>query len=151
MRQRIEREIAGHQAEIRDHESTIRTLRDHLAGPLYRAARLPVPHPVRKALDRGEELLPTGKPYGELIPYIGESLEKLRHGTDLILNIAPAGCMVATMGGVLHPVVLHHAKRPDAQMATVLSQDGEVDRELIEFALLKQMGPERYYRKVASA
>lgn len=151
LRQRIEREIAGHQAEIREHESTIRTLRDHLAGPLYRAARLPLPHPVSKALARGEELLPTGKPYGELIPYIGESLEKLRDGTDLILNIAPAGCMVATMGGVLHPVVLHHANRPDAQMATVLSQDGEIDRELIEFALLKQMGPERYYRKVASA
>ncbi len=146
VRRRIEREIAGHQAEIREHESTIRALRDHLARPLYRAARRPLPHPVRNALKRAEELLPTGKPYGELLPYIGESLEKLEAGADLILNVAPAGCMVATMGGVMHPIILAHAGRPEAQMATVLSQDGEVDRELIEFALLKQMGPERYYR-----
>jgi hypothetical protein len=151
VRRRLEAEIAAHRAGIREQESTVRLLRDRLARPLYAAARIPLPHPVKGALERAGELLPTGKPYGELLPYVGESLERLQAGTDLILNLAPAGCMVATMGGVMHPLLLAHAGRPGARMATVLTQDGEVDRDLIEFALLKQMGPERYYRQVAPA
>ena len=74
-----------------------------------------------------------------------EALEKIEAGTDLSLNVAPAGCMVATMGGVMHPLILHHASKPAAQMESMLAQNGEVDRETIEFALLKQMGPARYY------
>ena len=104
-----------------------------------------MPHPVARILDRAEELLPTGKPYGELLPYVGDSIEKLEEGIDLILNLAPAGCMVSTMGGVMHPLVLNHAGKPHAHMQTILSQNGEVDHEAVEFALLKQMGPECFY------
>ena len=144
-RKAIEEEIDEHRKAIRSLKSTVEVLRDRLAKPLYAAARLPMPHPIKAAMTRAEELLPTGKPRGDLLPYVGESLEKIEAGTDLILNVAPAGCMVATMGGVMHPLVLHHANQPNAQMESVLSQNGEVDRETIEFALLKQMGPARYY------
>lgn len=144
-RQAIKGEIDEHRKGIRSLTSTIQVLRERLAKPLYAAAGLPMPHPIKTAMTRAAELLPTGKPHGDLLPYVGESLEKIDAGTDLILNVAPADCMVATMGGVMHPLVLNHANHPDAQMESILSQNGEVDRETIEFALLKQMGPARYY------
>jgi len=132
--------------EIEGLKETVATLRGRIVGPLYRAAGLAAPHPVEDALRDAEEIFPTGKPYGELLPYVGDSIRQLRAGTDLILNVAPAGCMVATMGGISHPLIRNHVRNSPARIQTILTQNGELDAEAVEFALLRRMGPVELHR-----
>ena len=139
-------EIAAQLEEIKAFESMINLLRNHLAKPIYHAAAISMPHQVRDLLETAEALLPTGKPYGELLPYIGESLLNLDDGVDLIINVAPSGCMVSTMGGILLPIVKDHSSNRNGHMQTLFSQNGEIDEEAIVFALLKRMEPLGYYR-----
>jgi hypothetical protein len=121
-------------------------LRHLVAAPLYRAAQLPVPLAAGSAMRMTRELLPTLRPLSEIATYAGEAIGELRHGADLVLNVAPNGCMVATMGEALTPAIVHAAGANAGRVQHLFSADGDVNEELLTLALLKAMGPERYYR-----
>lgn len=118
-----------------------------LARPLYRAAGVAMPGEVLAMLDSAREILPTLRPMGELAPYLGEAINQLRHGVDLFLNVAPEGCLVASMGEVLTPKLLAAAGGNGARIQNLFSADGDVDEELLTLALLKALGPQGYYRR----
>lgn len=122
-------------------------LRRLFAKPLYRAAGIPMPDAMSKVLDTAREVIPTLRPAGELAPYVGEALTKLRRDVDLFLNVAPEGCMVASMGEALTPKIMQHTRaQSKGRIQNLFSQDGDVDEEQLVLALLKVMGPERFYR-----
>jgi len=120
--------------------------RNLLAGPLYRASGLEMPAPISGMIEASRELLPTYRPIGELAPYIGEALAELRHGTDIVLNVAPNGCMISTMGEVLTPSIMHAQGVGSGRIQTLLSAEGDVDQEALTLAVLKATGPQRYYQ-----
>lgn len=122
-------------------------LRKVLAAPLYRAAGVEMPEPMPKALDTAGQILPTRRPGGELPPYIGEAMQKLREGYDLVLNVAPEGCMVSSMGEVMTPAIVQAVPGASGRIQHLFSQQGDVDEELIALALLKVLGPEGFYRR----
>ena len=121
-------------------------LREVLARPLYRAAGARMPESMEHILDVAATVIPTKRPAGELLPYVGEALLKLREGYDLVLNVAPEGCMVSSMGETITPGINAAAPEASGKIQHLFSQQGDVDRELIALALLKTIGPERYYR-----
>jgi activator of 2-hydroxyglutaryl-CoA dehydratase/predicted nucleotide-binding protein (sugar kinase/HSP70/actin superfamily) len=120
-----------------------RLLRHWVARPLYRAAALPLPLDAGAAAAMTRELLPTLRPAGELVTYVGEAIGALRHGADVVFNVAPSSCMVATMGEVLTPAIVA-AAATGGRVQHLFSADGTVDDELLQLALLKALGPERY-------
>ena len=120
-------------------------LRRVLAAPLYRAARLPLPPEVDKLLQRAREVLPTLRPVGEFAPYVGEALSELEHGAHLFLNIAPNTCMVSTMGEMLGPRLLQSKRRGNGRIQHLFSAAGEVNEDLLTLAVLKTVGPDRYF------
>jgi len=120
-------------------------LRDLMARPLYRAAGLPMPVSSPRAMETTRELIPTLRPLSEITSYVGEALDELREGADLVLNVGPNGCMVASMGEVLTPAIVHAAGAGHGRVQHLFSADGDVNEELLTVALLKAMGPERYY------
>jgi len=122
-------------------------LRSILAQPLYRAIGMEIPEPSPEILEVAKEVIPTLLPYGELGPYVGESLIKLRHDYDLILNVAPEGCMVSSMGEVMTPKIIKAAGDHEGRIQNLFSSDGEVDEELITLALLRRLGPRGYYSR----
>jgi hypothetical protein len=126
-------------------------LRNVLARSLYRASRLQMPSPVTEMIDASRELLPTYRPIGELAPYIGEALVELRKGIDVVLNVAPTGCMVASMGEVLTPSIMHADGIGSGRIQTLLSAEGDVNDEALTLAVLKATGPLRYYRAATDA
>ncbi|MDD1632802.1 MAG: hypothetical protein LUP91_11450, partial [Methylococcaceae bacterium] len=71
---------------IRDAQRSIDQLRNLLARPLYAAAGIPMPHPMRDVYAAAAPIIPTGKPYGELAPFVGEAVLRCREGVDLVLN-----------------------------------------------------------------
>lgn len=119
--------------------------RDILARPLYKAAKLQMPTASADLIKTSKELLPTLRPLGELAPYIGEALTELRHGTDVLLNVGPNGCMVSSMGEVLTPRIMQAAGVQSGRIQNLFSADGDVNEELLTLVVLKAMGPERYY------
>ena len=121
-------------------------LRHLIAKPLYRAAGLTIPVSAGAHMEVAREVLPTLRPFGELAPYLGEVIEGLRHGTDLILNVAPTGCMVSTMSQVFTPR-LRVAGCGEGHVQQLFSADGEVNEELLSLALLKSLGPEAMARR----
>jgi len=100
-----------------------------------------MPHPMRDVYAAAAPIIPTGKPYGELVPFVGEAVLRCREGADLILNVAPEGCMVSGMGEMLVPSILEQgsAEGPTT-IATLTSRDGEVNAEQLRLALLKALG-----------
>jgi hypothetical protein len=126
-------------------------LRRIIAKPLYDAAGLEMPEPMPKILDIAETVIQTKRPGGELVPYVGEALLKLQEGYDLILNVAPEGCMVSSMGEAITPGIYTAAPQAEGKIQHLFSQQGDIDDELIELALLKTIGPERYYRAAENA
>ncbi|MBS3936744.1 MAG: hypothetical protein KGZ43_11280, partial [Sulfuritalea sp.] len=147
---RPDRAIGATRGRIRLARSLQFILRNLMARPLYRAAGLPMPLATRKTLPATREMIPTLRPLGELATYAGEALHELRHGADLILNVAPNGCMVATMGEVLTPAIVAAAGQR-GRIQHLFSADGDVDEELLSLALLKALGPERLYEPGAGA
>jgi activator of 2-hydroxyglutaryl-CoA dehydratase/predicted nucleotide-binding protein (sugar kinase/HSP70/actin superfamily) len=121
-------------------------LRHLLAAPLYRAAGLKLPTPMWQVLETARTLLPTRRPDGELAPYLGEALLKLGEGYDLLLNIAPEGCMVSSMAEAITPAIARSAQAP-GRIQHLFSQQGDVDEELLALALLKTLGPEQLYSR----
>ncbi len=124
------------------------SMRTLVARPLYRAAGVPLPVSTTTATHKARKILPTLRPLGEISPYVGEVMTELRHGTDIVFNIAPNGCMVSSMGEALTPA-LQHASGKQGRVQHLFSADGDVNQELLTLALLKTMGPERYYRAAA--
>jgi len=139
--------IAASQSVIGTLEGLRYVINDLLAKPLYEAAGVAMPEPVESMLESAREILPTLRPAGELAPYVGEALNQLRHGVDLFLNVAPEGCMVASMGEVLAPKLIAAAGQKSARMQNLFSSDGDVDEELLTVALLKSLGPLGYYSR----
>jgi activator of 2-hydroxyglutaryl-CoA dehydratase/predicted nucleotide-binding protein (sugar kinase/HSP70/actin superfamily) len=127
------------------------SLRHLLAAPLYRAAGIKLPASMPGVLKVAEEVIPTRRPGGELVPYVGEVLLKLREGYDLVLNVAPEGCMVSSLGEVMTPGIARAAPEAKGRIQHLFSQQGDVDAELLALALLKTVGPERYYRASGQA
>ncbi|MGD9255989.1 MAG: hypothetical protein PVF23_09505, partial [Chromatiales bacterium] len=125
-------------------------LREVLARPLYRSANLRMPESMETILDVAGTVIPTKRPHGELLPYVGEALLKLRDGYDLVLNVAPEGCMVSSMGEAISPGINAAAPEANGKIQHLFSQQGDIDRELIALALLKTIGPERYYSLASS-
>ncbi|MCK5416773.1 hypothetical protein KAI92_05095 [Candidatus Parcubacteria bacterium] len=121
-------------------------IRNILAKPLYNSANISMPTLMSSILKSAKNILPTLKPRGELAPYTGEAIHKLETGTDLFLNIAPEGCMVSSMGEVLTPKILEFTKNK-GKIQNLFSQDGEINEEILTTALLKILGPEKFYRK----
>ena len=121
-------------------------LRRVIAKPLYDAAGLEMPESMPKVLSTAESVITTKRPGGELVPYVGEALLKLHKGYDLILNVAPEGCMVSSMGEAITPGIYHSVPEAKGKIQHLFSQQGDVDDELVSLALLKTIGPERYYR-----
>jgi activator of 2-hydroxyglutaryl-CoA dehydratase/predicted nucleotide-binding protein (sugar kinase/HSP70/actin superfamily) len=117
-----------------------------LARPLYRAAGLDMPEAVPHVLDEAKALIPTRRPGGELLPYLGEAVIKLKKGYDLMLNVAPEGCMVSSMGEVLTPAIVRAAPNGHGIVQPIFSQQGDVDEEKLALALLKSIGPYRLYQ-----
>jgi activator of 2-hydroxyglutaryl-CoA dehydratase/predicted nucleotide-binding protein (sugar kinase/HSP70/actin superfamily) len=120
-------------------------LRMVLAAPLYRAAAITLPESMNIVLEEAKVVMPTLVPPGELGSYVGEALIKLRERYDLFLNVAPEGCMVSSMGEVLTPGIQQQAGGK-GRLQGLFSADGEINEELLTVALLKVMGPEKYYR-----
>ncbi len=142
-----DREVGQARDRVRRTQLLKFILRDLVARPLYRAARLPLPVAADRSLCVTRELLPTLRPLSEIATYAGEVIDDLRHGTDLVLNVGPTGCMVSTMGEVLTPAIVHAAGSDrHGRVQHLFSADGEIDEELLTLALLKTMGPEHYYR-----
>lgn len=119
--------------------------RGYLVAPLYRAARVEMPEPMTTALQRARRLIPTRRPGGELVPYVGEALGKLEDGFDLVFNVAPEGCMVSTMGEAMAPRIVQGAGNR-GHIQPVFSAQGDLDEENIALAVLKAVGPQRLYR-----
>ncbi len=132
-------------AQIRATRMLQFSMRTLVARPLYRAAGVPLPLSAVSTTHKARKILPTLRPLGEISPYVGEVMAELRHGTDIVFNIAPNGCMVASMGEVLTPAIQHASGAP-GRVQHLFSADGDVNEELLTLALLKTMGPERYYR-----
>ncbi len=150
--QRLQAGAEGGARAAREARKRIRAARmlqfilyDLMARSLYRAAGLPMPVSTRKAMALTRELIPTLRPLSEITSYVGEALDELREGADLVLNVGPNSCMVASMGEVLTPAIVHAAGAGHGRVQHLLSADGDVNEELLTVALLKAMGPERYY------
>ena len=126
---------------IRESEQAIGQMRNLLARPIYAAAGVPMPHPMREIYAAAAPIIPTGKPHGELVPFVGEAVLRCREGIELILNVSPQGCMVSGMGEMLIPSILEQGKAAGATIiASLYSQDGEVDEDQLRLALLKSLG-----------
>lgn len=152
-RDQLERRVAdGKRDEARLIRAHIRTalglkfvLRNLVARPLYRAAKLPMPLSSGRAMQATQELIPTLRPLSEISTYVGEALGELREGTNLVLNVGPNGCMVASMGEALTPAIIAAGRIHGGRIQHLFSADGDVNEELLTLALLKSMGPEGYY------
>jgi hypothetical protein len=149
---------ATNTSEVQQQKRKLRTvkfyrflLRKILARPMYKASRLPIPLSAQKAVETSRELLPTYRPIGELSPYIGEALAALREGVDVVLNVAPNGCMVSSMGEVLTSRIMHAAGVNSGRIQTLLSAEGDVDQELLTLSVLKAIGPQLFLVTTATA
>ena len=106
---------------------------------IVRRARA-APVDARRARDRARDPADAA-PAGEILTYTGETLSELRHGADLVLNVAPNGCMVSSMGELLTPSIAAAPGVGQAQIQSLFSADGEVDEELLTLAAAEGDGP----------
>lgn len=123
----------------------IKILRKVLAKPLYDAGQVDVPDNMAKVLTHTKKILPSLKPRGELPPYVGEAILKIDEGVDLFLNIAPEGCMVSSMGQLFGHSILE-ISNSSARIQDLFSLNGEVNYEQLQTAILKSIGPSKYYK-----
>ncbi len=130
---------------VKETEKTLQNFRNVLAAPLYKAAGLAMPHRIKKLFATARPVLPTFKPTGELVPYVGETISQLNEGTDLVLNVAPEGCMVASMGEMLSTKIMELVNNKTARIQHLFSTEGEINEDLLRLSLLKLLGPEKYF------
>jgi predicted nucleotide-binding protein (sugar kinase/HSP70/actin superfamily) len=120
-------------------------LRAVLARPLYRAAGLPLPEPVAEQMTAARAVIPTLRPVGELAPFVGEALNAVRRQTDIFLNVAPSGCMVSSMGAAMSPRLNQERAGEPGCIQALFSADGELDEDMLRLALLKSLGPRKFF------
>ena len=126
---------------INDAAKTIANLRNILAHPLYAAAGIAMPHPMCDVYAAAAPIISTAKPYGELVPFVGEAVLRCRENVDLILNLSPEGCMVSGMGDMLIPSITAQAGNGNkTAIVSLFSRDGEVQDDQLRLALLKAPG-----------
>ncbi len=123
-------------------------LRNIMAAPLYNAAGISLPAPMLKVMKTAKQLIPTLRPEGELSAYIGEAILNQQKGVDLILNVAPEACMVSAMGELLTPGILNESQTNSGRIQHLFSSDGLINEDILTIALLKSMGPEKYYKQL---
>ena len=143
-RRECRRTIRAERRRCRQSRFTTLMMRQAVARPLYRAAGFRLPPSSRQLLETARGILPTLRPHGELAVYVGEALHELRDGVDLFLSVAPSGCMVTSMGELLTPRILHAVDGSQGRIQSLFSADGQINQELLEIALLKAMGPNRF-------
>jgi len=132
------------QASTSKLENIVSSFRDLLAKPLYEAANIEMPEKMHEVMKHTRDYFPSMKPQSELPAYIGEAVHKLEDGVDLVLNISPEGCLVSSMEQIMDRPILHQTKSK-ARLQGLNSQNGEVDMDQLNLALLKTLGPENYY------
>jgi hypothetical protein len=138
-------------AELRRTERWRFLLRRLLAGPLYAGAQLSMPPSTKYLIEESRAILPTLRPVGELVTYLGEAITELRGGAHMVLNVAPRGCMVSSMGELLTPAIESLESGPDGgRIQHLFSADGDLDEALLTLAALKSLGPERYFLRAAA-
>jgi len=126
---------------VNDAAKTIGNLRNLLARPLYDAAGIDMPHAMRDVYAAAAPVIPTAKPYGELVPFVGEAILRCRENVDLILNLSPEGCMVSGMGDMLIPSISAQAGAGSrTAIVSLFSREGEVQEDQLRLALLKAPG-----------
>ncbi len=122
-------------------------LRKVIARPLYKNAKVEMPEPMSLVLKKTKGFIPTSRPTGELRPYAGEAILKTEEDYDLFLNVAPEGCMVASMGEALTPKLAEITKNHHGRIQNLFSSEGDVDEELLSLSLLKTLGPIGFYER----
>ncbi|UCG78019.1 MAG: hypothetical protein JSV21_10725 [Nitrospirota bacterium] len=132
---------------IRTMKRLIKYFRKIMVKPLYKAAGIKVPDPVTEVLNNARKLIPSIKPRGELSAYVGEAIHKVDHDVDLFLNIAPEGCLVSCMGEAMG-LPIKDLTKTNSQIQGLFSLNGEVNEDSLRLALLKTLGPEKYYSSV---
>jgi activator of 2-hydroxyglutaryl-CoA dehydratase/predicted nucleotide-binding protein (sugar kinase/HSP70/actin superfamily) len=137
--------IKEKKCHIRETTKTVNNLRNVLAKPLYKVSGMEIPRKMKKIIAEAKPVLPTFKPCGELVPYVGETISQLNEGTDLVLNVAPEGCMVSSLGAILTPKILQSVKNNKALIQYLFSTDGELNEDLLRLSLLKILGPAKYH------
>ena len=100
---------------------------------------------MKKAIIAAKPVLPKYKPFGELVPYVGETIEQLNNGKHLVLNVAPEGCMVASMGEMLGPKIMQFVDNSAARIQYLSTTECEINEDLMKLSLLKTLGSEKYY------
>jgi activator of 2-hydroxyglutaryl-CoA dehydratase/predicted nucleotide-binding protein (sugar kinase/HSP70/actin superfamily) len=145
--QHLKTEIAEKKRYIKKTKRQVSHLRNILTEPLYKAAGMESPHRMIHSIRAAKSILPRYRPVGELVPYVGETLSMLRHGIDLVLNVAPEGCMVASMGELFTPKIMEMAERNDVRIQHLFTNDGEINEDLLRLSLLKTTGVEKFYRQ----
>jgi hypothetical protein len=137
--------IKINQKNIKKTKNSINILRNVLAKPLYEAAGIEMPHSIKKEMEIAAPVLPTLKPEGELVPYVGMAISQLNNGIDLFLNVGPEGCMVSSLGEMLTPKIMEFVKSENSRIQHLFTTEGEIDEDLLRLSLLKIMGTEKYY------
>ena len=92
-------------------------------------------------------MIPTLKPVGELCAYVGEVIWKLEHGTDIVLNVFPEGCMVSSMGQSLTDSILRNVSSSQGRIQHLTSLNGEINDDVLKTVILKALGPEECFDK----
>jgi activator of 2-hydroxyglutaryl-CoA dehydratase/predicted nucleotide-binding protein (sugar kinase/HSP70/actin superfamily) len=131
---------------VKDTTRTLENFRNVLAAPLYNAAGIEMPHQIKNLFSTAKPVLPTFKPTGELVPFVGEAITQLNDGTDLVLNVAPEGCMVALMGEMLGTKIMELVSNKNARIQHLFTAEGEINEELLRLSLLRLLGPEKFYQ-----
>ncbi|MEJ2053616.1 MAG: acyl-CoA dehydratase activase-related protein, partial [Calditrichaceae bacterium] len=144
-RKQLNEQIDGQRKHIAETQKTINNLRNILADPLYKAAGLAPPDRMRKVFDHAKSVLPKYKPFGELVPFVGETISQLSNGTNLVLNVAPEGCMVASMGEMLNTKMMESVNKSNARIQHLFTNEGEINEDMVQLSLLKIIGTEDYY------
>ena len=105
----------------------------------------PLPEPVAEQMAAARAVIPTLRPVGELAPFVGEALNALRRQTDIFLNVAPSGCMVSSMGAAMSPRLNQERAGEPGCIQALFSADGELDEDMLRLALLKSLGPRKFF------
>jgi predicted nucleotide-binding protein (sugar kinase/HSP70/actin superfamily) len=143
----VKTEIEHANQRIRRFESVKKILRKLFVGPLYSAAGIDMPHDIKYILKKAQALNQHLKPEGELPLYLGETINKIEEGVDLVLNVAPENCMVAAMGQALSQPIQNHTGK-NSRIQDLFSLNGEINKEKLQIAVLRTVGPEKYYTKI---
>ena len=120
--------------------------RKFITEPLYKAAGIDIPEKMSSVFEKTKKLIPNLRPEGELLAYVGESLDLAEKDYDLIFNLAPEGCMVSNMGQAMAPAIRELSGK-NIRMQDLFTLNGELNEDQIKLSILKASGSLRYYSR----